>query len=87
VLFATDDEGRYLGIRPGDTRLAIGANGKILTADSTAATGMKWADAPAAGVWGQITGTLSAQTDLAAALALKANNALEPGYCRDDWRL
>lgn len=32
-----------------DTRLAIGANGKVLMADSTAATGMKWADAPGTG--------------------------------------
>jgi hypothetical protein len=58
----------------GDTRLGVGSNGQILTADSTAPNGIKWAAAPAAGVWGQITGLLSDQVDLANALAAKVNN-------------
>jgi hypothetical protein len=41
------------------TRLAVGANGTVLTADSTAATGLKWATAGSGGkVLQVVTGTL-----------------------------
>ena len=42
-----------------DARLGVGANDTVLTADSTAATGLKWA-APASGGWTQLaSGTFS----------------------------
>jgi hypothetical protein len=45
------------------SRLAIGTNGYLLTADSTAATGMAWAAAPASGGFTQIASvTLSGTT-------------------------
>jgi len=39
-------KGDIWGYGPGDTRVAVGANGTILTADSTQASGVKWAAAP-----------------------------------------
>jgi len=42
-------------------RLAIGTNGQVLTADSTAATGMKW-ETPAAGGGGKVLQVVSANT-------------------------
>jgi len=42
------------------TRLAVGANGTVLTADSAEATGLKWATAASSGGYTEIaTGTLS----------------------------
>jgi hypothetical protein len=59
-----DAKGDLIAATAADTvsRLAIGANDTILTADSTAATGMKWAAPAAAGGWtlitsGSLTGT------------------------------
>jgi hypothetical protein len=44
-------------------RLAVGTNGQVLTADSTAATGLKWASAAAGGAFTLLsTTTLSATT-------------------------
>lgn len=59
-----DAKGDIIAATAADTlsRLAVGANDTILTADSTAATGMKWAAPAAAGGWtslatGNLTGT------------------------------
>lgn len=53
-------------------RLPIGANTYVLTSDGT---DVSWAAPAGGGVWGSITGTLSAQTDLQSALDLKLNKA------------
>jgi len=57
-----DAKGDIVAATAADTvaRLAAGANDTVLTADSTAATGLKWAAAPAAGSMTQIaTGDIS----------------------------
>ena len=59
-----DAKGDLIAATAADTpaRLAVGTNGQVLTADSTAATGIKWATAAAGGITQLATGTLSGST-------------------------
>jgi hypothetical protein len=60
-----DAKGDIIAATAADTvsRLAVGANGTVLTADSTAATGLKWATAGGGGkVLQVVMGTYSTQT-------------------------
>ena len=66
-------------------RVGVGANGTFLGADSAQASGVGWSLPPGGGggaAWGGITGTLSAQTDLAAALAAKIDGFADPNADR-----
>ena len=56
-----DAKGDIIAATAADTvsRLAVGANDTVLTADSTSATGLKWASAAAGGMTSIATGTLS----------------------------
>ena len=56
-----DAKGDLIAATAADTpaRLAIGTNNQVLTADSTAATGMKWASVPSGGMTLLSTTTLS----------------------------
>ena len=52
-----------------------GTTGQILGKKSGTNYDTEWIDKPTSGVWGQITGTLSNQTDLNSVLAGKANSS------------
>jgi hypothetical protein len=56
-----DAKGDLIAATAADTpaRLAVGANGTVLTADSAEATGLKWATSAAGGLTQIATGTLS----------------------------
>ena len=61
---AIDAKGDLVAGTAADTfdRLAVGANDTVLTADSTASTGLKWATPAAGGMTQLATGTLSGAT-------------------------
>jgi hypothetical protein len=69
-------KGSLIGFSGSSTpvEVPVGADTKVLTADSTQPYGVAWKDVPGgAGAWGSITGTLSNQTDLQTTLQNKSD--------------
>jgi len=69
-------KGSLIGFSGSNTpvEIPVGADAKVLTADSTKPSGVDWKPVPGGtGAWGSITGTLSDQTDLQTALQNKSD--------------
>ena len=71
-----DAKGDLIGATAADTpaRLAVGTNGQVLTADSTAATGIKWATPSSGGMTLLSTTTLSGTSTTITITATGYNN-------------
>lgn len=67
----------------GDTKIAVGANGQILSADSSTATGLKWVNSPTSGSSGAPTGaSYIVQTADSALTNEQALSSLATGYMK-----
>jgi hypothetical protein len=82
-----DAKGDLIAATAADTvaRLAVGANGTVLTADSAEATGLKWATPAAGGMTEIATGTLSGSSTVISSIPSTYKNlqliirAFDPG--------
>lgn len=75
-----DAKGDLIAATAADTvsRLAVGTNGQVLTADSTAGTGMKWAAAASATNTGLVC--VKAKTSFSAASSVTADGVFTSSY-------
>ena len=71
------------------SRLAVGTNGQVLTADSTASTGMKWASAAASGGWTSLASGSLSGTEVTVSVTTTGYKELQifvkDANCTADW--